>query len=130
MTVPPEASFYKGVAHVVVKDSIFEPSSAERHAIELQQLLTSQPDEALLAVLLVLTDGGQDHNCRHVSVQMTWLAFFLATGLDMIIVSRAAPTQSWVNPAERVMGTLNFALQGCALARTPMSSAAEKLMGN
>lgn len=34
-TDPRGKSFYKGTAHVCLKDSIFQPSHAERHEVEL-----------------------------------------------------------------------------------------------
>ncbi len=63
-------SFYRGSAHVSLKDSIFQPSNAERHAVELINLLESVAAEnsAPSPVLFVMTDGGPDHNCNHLSV--------------------------------------------------------------
>ena len=119
------ASFYQGQAHVCLKDSIFQASTTERHAVELGQLLQKYPASP---VLFAHTDGGPDHNCKHLSVQMSWLGLFLRGGHDMLVVSRVAPTQSWTNPAERVMGPLNLALQNMALARTPMGDDFEAAM--
>ena len=119
------ASFYQGQAHVCLKDSIFQASTAERHAVELGQLLLKFSPSP---VLFAHTDGGPDHNCKHLSVQMSWLGFFLRGGQDMLVVSRVAPTQSWTNPAERVMGPLNLALQNMALARTRMGDDFEAAM--
>ena len=119
-------SFYKGQAHVCLKDAIFQPSHAERHAVEFGQLLAGCPTP--YPALFVMTDGGPDHNCRHLSVQMSWLGFFILSGLDMLVVHRAAPTQSWTNPAERVMGPLNLAMQNMALCRTKMDNDFEAAM--
>ncbi len=60
-------SFYRGSAHVCIKDSIFQPSNAERHAVELTSLLESVSGGRFTScpVLFVMTDGGPDHNCRH-----------------------------------------------------------------
>jgi len=68
-----------------------------------------------------MTDGGPDHNCKHLSVQMSWLGVFLKFGMDMLVVSRVAPTQSWTNLAERCMGPINLALQHCALFHTKLA---------
>ena len=38
----------------------------------------------------------------------------------MIITLRCCPTQSWVNPTERIMSILNLALQNCSLERKEM----------
>ena len=121
-----ELSFYRGTAHVCLKDSIFQPSHTERHAVELVQLLRGLPQPT--PILFVVTDGGPDHNCRHISVQLSWLAVMLEIGMDMLVVSRVAPTQSWQNPAERVMGPLNLAFQNMALCRHRMDVAFEKVM--
>ena len=118
-TDPRGKSFYKGTAHVCLKDSIFQPSHAERHAVELRSLLDDSGSST--PILFVMTDGGPDHNCKHLAVQLSWLGLFLLTGMDMLVVSRVAPTQSWSNPAERVMSVLNLALQNMALARSKLS---------
>ena len=112
-------SFYRGSAHVSLKDSIFQPSNAERHAVELISLLqaVSGGGSVPSPVLFVMTDGGPDHNCKHLSVQMSWLGFFFKTRMDMLVVTRVAPTQIWTNPAERCMGPINPALQNCDLSR-------------
>ncbi len=62
-------------------------------------------------------DGGPDHNCKHTSVRLGLLAHFWELGLDIMVVMRTAPTQSWGNPVERVMSMHNHDLQGVALAR-------------
>ena len=46
---------------------------------------------------------------------------FIALDLDMLIAARTAPMQSYCNPAERVMATLNLALQNIALERKETS---------
>jgi hypothetical protein len=67
--------------------------------------------------VIMYTDGGPDHNCKHMSVRLGLLALFLELDLDTMVVMRTAPTQSWGNPVERVMSVLNLGLQGVALAR-------------
>ena len=53
-------------------------------------------------ILLVCTDGGGD--------QISLICLFLQLGLDYLIAMRTCRTQGWVNPAERVMCILNYAL--------------------
>jgi len=86
------SNFYRGSAHFCLKDSIFHPSNAERHVVELMSLLDTMSTP--FPVLFVMTDGGPYHNCKHLAVQMSWLGLFLKIGMDMLVVSRAAPTQS------------------------------------
>ena len=42
---------------------------------------------------------------------------FKAQNLDFLCIARCAPNHSYLNPAERVTGTLNYGIQNCALAR-------------
>ena len=68
-------------------------------------------------MLFVKTDGGPDRNCTFVAVQLAYLCLALELDLDMLVLLRTAPGQSYVNPVERVMSVLNLAFQGLALAR-------------
>ena len=119
--------FYDGQAFVAVKDSVFQPSSAARHSAEgaalLKDLLGKFP------VIVKYTDGGPDHNVSHWSVIVALLAGFLLSGSDTLVVARTAPTQSWTNPAEHVMSTLNLGLYGVALARDEMDEDFEQKWG-
>jgi hypothetical protein len=80
-----------------------------------------------VVAVVMYTDGGPDHNCKHTSVRMgLLLALFLELDLDTMVVMRTAPTQSWGNPVERVMSVLNLGLQGVALVRDEMTEVYEK----
>eukprot|EP00873_Tetraselmis_striata_P042617 jgi/Tetstr1/462881/TSEL_007830.t1 len=137
LTVPAEdrnvdlakPALYRGTAHVALKDAVFQPSTPMRHMAELGNAISKQLlDKSKLCVVTMYRDGGPDHNCKHLSVQMALLAFFIYMGLDTMVVGRTAPQQSWGNEAERVMSVLNLGLQGCALSRTLMDAAFEKVM--
>jgi hypothetical protein len=83
-----------------------------------------------LQVLVIKTDGGPDRNCTFAGVQLAYLCLVLHLDLDMLILLRTAPGQSYVNPVERVMSVLNLAMQGLALARARCSDELEaKLKG-
>ena len=110
--------------HVFLKDSIFEASSPTRHTTELARLMKKMFPDAV--ALIMYTDGGPDHNCKHTSVRCGLLALFLELDLDTMVVMRTAPTQSWANPVERIMSVLNLGLQGVALARDTMPDEYEK----
>jgi hypothetical protein len=56
--------------------------------------------------------------------------FFKAIDLDFLVCIRTCPYQSWQNIAERVMATLNLALQNVSLCRKQMSPGSEKLVQN
>ena len=81
-------------------------------------------------VAVVVSDGGPDHRVTFGSVQVSALAIIHALDLDMAVFVRTCPYQSWQNVAERVMSTLNLALQNVSLARTKMSDRFEKLVKN
>jgi hypothetical protein len=59
-------------------------------------------------ILVLVTDGGPDHRLTYASVKVALLSMFISFDLDMLIT---CPYQSWTNLAERVMSTLNLALQ-------------------
>ena len=96
-----------------------------RHATELLSLRKNvRPN----GVEMIYTDGGPDHNISFLNVQIGWLAYFILSRCDTLIVGRTAPTQSWTNPGERVMSVLNMAMQNCALGRELMDDDFEKHM--
>ena len=121
-----EGSFCHGKVLVGVKDSIFEPSSPHRHATELNSLLTEQSDTT--PILCLYTDGGPDHRVNFLSVQVSYIALFLARDLDCLVAVRTPLFNSWKNPAERMMSELNLALQAVGLMRTKMIKQMEKMM--
>lgn len=108
-------SFYGGELHVLVKDSVLEPSNPFRHATELSQVLSVK--ECVPPLLFAYSDGGSDHRTTFLSVQLSWILLFTSLDLDFLVAARTAPGHSYTNPAERCMSTLNLGLQNCALAR-------------
>ena len=72
------------------------------------------------AILLRYTDGGPDHRTNYLSVQITAILEFISLDLDMMVLARTAPNQSYNNPADQVMSLLNLGLQHVSLARSPM----------
>jgi hypothetical protein len=72
------------------------------------------------AFLLAFIDGGPDHSISFLNVMVSWLAFFIMSGSDTLVVARTTPTQSWTNLAERLMSVLNLVMSNCALAREIM----------
>jgi len=116
--------FCLGIVHVFLKDSIFEASCPTRHTTKLGRLMKELYPSAVAVIMY--TDGGPDHNCKHMSVRLGLLALFLELDLDTMVLMRTAPTQSWGNPVERVMPVLNLGLQGVALAKKEMAEMYEK----
>ena len=126
-------SFYRGDPFVTNKDKVSQPSSALRHCTELTNIIRthhSDQDHLSKPILVVVSDGGPDHRVTFGSVKVASLTLFRALDLDMLICIRTCPYQSWTNVAERVMSTLNLALQNVSLARTAMADHFERLVKN
>lgn len=120
----PFESFYRGQLHVLVKDTVFQPSTPYRHATELLQVLREK--EIVQPVLFLYTDGSGDHRSTYLSVQLSLILLFIQLDLDMVVACRTAPGHSYTNPAERCMATLNLGLQNCAFARNLAATEMEK----
>ena len=115
-----------GTVYVHLKDSIFEPSSPWRHLCEelyvlrdldflrpqidgwLMDMPASQRMYEPASVILKYHDGGSDHNVSHAQVQLACITEFRITGVDFLVSMRCVPGQSWTNPAERIMSSVNF----------------------
>lgn len=93
-----DGTFYSGQVYVGAKDSILEPSSANRHAAELSQILSSHGETK--PVLLIYTDGGPDHNLKNYTTMISLINVFLEHDLDMLQAVRTPPYNSWKNPVE------------------------------
>lgn len=117
-------SFYQGQVYVAVKDSIFQSSSALRHAAESSPVV----EESGAPILASVADGGPDHNVRHGQTQLALISSFQRHNLDMLVAINTCPGNSWANPPERIMSILNIALYGVSLARDEMDSRNEKLL--
>ena len=112
---------------MTVKDAIFQASTPIRHAAELLAI-NKTVERKTEAFAIAFTDGGPNRNISFLNAMISWLAYFLTSGCDSLVVCRTAPTQSWTNLAERVMYVLNLALSNRALAREPMDDELEETM--
>ena len=81
---------------------------------------------AIKPVLAILSDGGPDHRVSFGSVKVSVIALFCKLDLDMLVCMQMCPYLSWTNPAERVMSTLNLALQNVSLMREKMDDSLEQ----
>lgn len=113
----PSESFYDGKVSVILKDAVFQPSSAFRHAAETSAMLKGKYDNVVPPLLMMYTDGGPDHRCNFITVIYSMIYMFMEHDLDALILARNAPGHSWRNPAERVMSLLNLGLQGVGVMR-------------
>ena len=114
-------TFFSGTPYVTTKEKVFEPSDCYRHSIELINILRSHYSVGNITndkeILLLFSDGGENHNVTHISTQISLICPFLQVDVDMLIALQCCTSQSWMNPAERVISLLNLACQNCALER-------------
>jgi len=104
-----------GDVHVFLKDFIFEASCPTRYIAELGRLMKEKYSDTIAVIMY--TDVGPNHNCKHTSKRLGLLALFWELDMDTMVVMRTAPTHRWDNPVVRVMSQLNLGLQGVAPAR-------------
>ncbi|KAG5274658.1 hypothetical protein AALO_G00138720, partial [Alosa alosa] len=120
-------SFYRGQVTVLLKDSVFQPSSAFRHTTEMKRLLGDDMDK-VKPFLIIYSDGGPDHRVTYEGVKLSLAAVFKALDLDILVAGRTAPGHSWANPVERIMSVLNLAFQNIALSRQECSAEVEQVL--
>lgn len=118
-------SWYRGKPMIILKDAIFEASSAFRHAAEL--IKNFEESDAQKPIVFIGTDGGPDHNVTSIQVMLSYVAVFLELDLDYLCAVRTPPNFSVINPAERFMSTANIALMGVALARNDLGKQEKKV---
>ena len=119
-------SWYNGKVYISIKDAVFQPSSPLRHMCELSCVMKKHFGSDIPPILHLYTDGGPDHRLTYVSVQLSLISLFLKHDFDLLCAARTAPSHSWRNPVERVMSSLNIALQCVGLMRAEMTEEYEK----
>lgn len=116
--IPPSElsnAWYAGQPYIIIKDAIFQHSTAFRHASELVARYSKNDLER--PMLFIGSDGGPDHNLTSIMVMLSYIAIFLHLNLDFLCAVRTPPNFSFINPAERFMATANLALIGVSLSR-------------
>ena len=109
-----EDGFFGGRTTVLLKDAVFEQSSAIRHMVELNHADNSEKSSP---INLIYTDGGGDHRTPFISVQISYICRWIEQDLDMLVATRTPLYLSVLNPIERIHSTLNLGLTGMTLAR-------------
>ena len=120
-----DGSWYSGIVKVILKNSIFEPSTAMGAMVELLINYVAELKEK--PIFMLHTDGGGEHNLSFPSVQAAIAAFVLTAFPDRAIFTNSCPYQSYTNEPERIMSVLNLALYGVAVERPPIDE--EKFPG-
>ena len=70
--------------YVDLKEAVFKPSNALRHATDLHSILLLVVGTK--SVLYLSTDGGPDHQTTYVSTQLSLIALFLNMSLNYYYV--------------------------------------------
>ena len=117
-----DQSFVRGEVTVSINDSVFEGSDPFRHAVMLSNMMNKGETPP---ILMKFTDGGTDQRCSLEKVKCATICLFKKHNFDMMIIGRCAPGQSYTNPCERIMSTLNYGLQNCATERERCSDEIE-----
>lgn len=79
-------------------------------------------------IRLIYSDGGPDYRVTYPSVKLSLISMFLLDNCDYVLAMRTAPHQSYRNWVERIMSTLNLALQTIAIERRKMSDQMEHII--
>lgn len=91
----PDRSFYKGQVFVTYNDSVFQPSSPVGHVAELKSMFRAEED--LSPVLMIFSDGSQDHRLNYHSVKLSLIILFKNVYLNMLIAGHSLlDTQSLI----------------------------------
>jgi hypothetical protein len=80
---PDAVDFYQGQVRVILKNQLFEPSSAMRHAAEVFKNLNDV--DRRRPIMTLYTDGGPDHRTNFITVIIADLALFLMLNSDMLV---------------------------------------------
>jgi len=117
----PKDSFYiggeSGTEKILVtfRDSVFQASDVFDHMAQLCESVKHEVDVSSLyfdpVKLSIQADGGPDRNLSFLRTKLALLAAFKTLDLDILIATRCAPGQSYLNVAERAMSLLNIGLQ-------------------
>lgn len=110
-----QQSFVRGQVTTFINGSVTQASSPMRHAVHIEKI--AQNNQTNRMIILKYTDGGTDQRNTLVKVECANICLFKELDLDMLITVRCAPSQSFVNPADRIMSILNYGLQNMARER-------------
>jgi hypothetical protein len=137
-------SWRRGPLAVRLLDSTFQGAGAFRNSAEMLTTMhltcsfgasggapaLSASPVAKLIMIAKRTDGGPEQNMKNGSVQLADIALLRTSGADLLMHSRPAPDESWLNDVEGTMPVFNLGLQHVALERARMDPKYEDLFKN
>ena len=102
-----------------VHDDTFDPSTGIKHAVNLLCLMRTiiGTNEPPCPSYLVVpdTNGGGDHNHKHVRNQISLFSLFILGNMENRNVTCGCPGFYFPNTSERAMALLNIVLSGLVL---------------
>lgn len=107
----------RGQVYITLKNSIFEPSEANKAMLEIEKSLKFKG--SLKSIVWEHADGGGEHHTGHPSVIVATINFWLRNNdqVDRIVKTRGAPYHSYLHEVEKVMSILNIGLYNVAIER-------------
>ena len=113
-----DESMCRGQVYITLKNSIFEPSEANKAMLEIEKSLKLNGG-SLKSIVWEHADGGGEHHTGHPSVIVATINFWLRNNdkVDRIVKTRGAPYHSYLHEVEKVMSILNLGLYNVALER-------------
>eukprot|EP00966_Prymnesium_polylepis_P092976 2152481-Prymnesium_polylepis.1 len=137
-------SWRRGPLAVRLYDSTFQGASAFRNSAEMLTTIhltcsfgasggaPALPASPIAKLIMIVkrTDGGPEQNMKNGSVQLADIALQRTSGADLLLHSRPAPDESFLNDVEGTMPVFNLGLQHVALERARMDPKWEELFKN
>ena len=130
----PKDAFYiggesgNGRIQVTLRDTVFHASDVLDHMAQLCNSIFVEVDKAIYNFATIdniknlyplkvshQSDGGPDRNLTFLRTKLALFAAYKLLNLDILIATRCAPGQSYLNVAERTMSLLNIGLQHVAI---------------
>ncbi|GBC30347.1 uncharacterized protein LOC109593572 [Rhizophagus irregularis DAOM 181602=DAOM 197198] len=96
-------SFYRSTVYVDLKDSIFKPLSAMKHATKFYDIInkTNKP------YFFLYTNGGPNHQVKYIKTQLSLISLFLSLDLDYLVACIGFMRQEMDTESEKIISHCN-----------------------
>jgi hypothetical protein len=119
--------FYHGTPTVILKNQLFDPSLAMRHAVEELNAIEVL-EHRVKKVMVKYTDGGPDHRTNFITVILADIVQWLVGDFDILVLFRTPAGLSTRHPAEHLISVLNLALYGVTCSRHELHKEKEMIL--
>ena len=107
---------------------VAQAGTALRGVAEMGKILDLEGSQA--SRFFAITDGGEDWQTDHLSVEKSLIGLILHHDMDEVLVCRPAARLSYRSPVERVHAIDNLGLQLVGIMRQKMSADMEECIRN